>query len=181
MKRVLLFTLICLMPFSAAKAKESDWFFFAIGPGLMRADGGAKDVEPFNFYYRGGVSLNQYVDIGVEVNKTRAGDDLGGDGFEIDTQFVYLKGNIALSKRTNLYLMLGQTEVEISVEFPQPIAGQTQFTTEDTGIGYGIGFEFEQSGHSVFTIDYITYFDDNFDGGPELYVDSLNLGLLWHF
>jgi len=181
MKKILLTCLILIFSIPVVQAEEN-WFFFGIGFGQYRLDGGAKDAEPVNAFLRGGINLNRYFDVGIEVSNTVAEDEIDEFEFEIDTTFAYLKFNYVLNDDTKIYVLGGATQIELTTTFPQPILGKKKAEDDDNGIGYGIGIEFRQEGNSAVTLEYINYFDDEFDDSDlDLFVDSLNLGLLWYF
>ena len=182
MKKALITCLILILSISVVQAEEEGWFFFGAGLGLYRLDGGAKDAEPINTFLRGGISLNRYLDVGIEFSSTQSEDEIDGFDFEIDTTFVYLKLNYVLNDDTKVYVLGGATEVELTTTFPQPILGRSKARNDDTGIGYGVGIEFRQDSNGAVIFEYINYFDDEFDDSDiDFFVDSYNLGLLWYF
>ena len=183
MKKALIACLLLVVSIPAAQAEEEGgWFFFSTGLGLYRLDGGGEDAKPLNTFFRAGFNLNRYLDIGVEVSTTLSEDEIDGFDFEIETKFAFAKLNFVLNDNVKLYVLGGVTEVELTTEFPQPVLGQSKTKNDDTGAGIGGGIEFRQDGNAAVTIEYVNYFDDEFDDTDnDFFVDSINLGLLWYF
>ena len=184
MKKALIACLMLFVSIPVVHADEGDegWFFFGAGIGQYRLDGGGEDAKPLNTFLRAGMNLNQYFDIGVEFSNNLSEDSIDGFDYEIETIFAYAKLNFVLNDDTKVYLLGGVTEVELTTTFPQPVLGQSKDSTDDTGAGIGAGIEFRQDGNGAVVLEYINYFNGEFDdSGVDFFVDSLNIGLLWYF
>ncbi|MCP3848753.1 MAG: hypothetical protein GY694_00740, partial [Gammaproteobacteria bacterium] len=102
---MLLTFLLCVLPLSASQA-ETSWFFGG-GGGLMTLDDSADKIGPTNIFFRGGLSLSEHIDIGIERSISLIEDELSSVDFGVNTTFIFVKANLPVSEDTTLYLMMG--------------------------------------------------------------------------
>lgn len=176
MKRILLICLLAILPYSVSHAQPG--WFFGVGGGFVSFDDNVDTVEPVNLVLRGGLALNEWIEIGVEAGNTLADDDVSGVDYTVDTTFIFIKANLNLSDRTRIYAMIGKSSVEITSS-----AGGTSLGFDDGDTGIGFGAQFTLSPNSSYFVDYTSYYDDDqFDGIPgDVTVDGLNIGYLSYF
>ena len=181
MKYFVLLFFLFIQPFSSCWA-DSDWLFFNIGIGgpeiSSNGNGESNDID---FNLRAGFSINEYLDIGIDYYQLE--DNIGTVSQNIETTFVFAKIKYPVSQNSKVYLMVGSTDLEIETKLPQPVNGRTTYKNSDKGTGLGIGIQFHETKSAAYTVDYISYIDeDNFDGcSSDIKMESLNLGILWYF
>lgn len=167
---------LCFMPFSSGLA-NSGWIFGA-GGGLHSFDAGSDTVNPANIFFRAALAVNEYIEIGAEISTTLIDDDIDSVDFDIDTTFVFIKGNVYLDNGIVIYAMLGNSSIEIAER-----RGNSTINTDDADVGFGFGVQFGRINQSAYTIDFINYYDDDeFDrvvGDTTL--NSLNFGYVSYF
>ncbi len=144
---------------------------YGIGGALMSFDDSVDEVEPKNAFFRLGVSLNEYVDLGGEISITLLPDEISDVDFDVDTTFFYLKLNAPLDSGAKIYLMVGPSDVELTGS-----SGGISISADDSDTGIGFGFETPLDSGAFFQFDYIRYFDD--DGVD---VIGINFGYLAKF
>ncbi len=168
--------ILFFLPFSASLA-DSGWVFGA-GGGLHSLDEGSDRVNPVNIFFRAGLAVNRHVEIGAEISNTLVDDNINSVDFDIDTTFVFIKGNLYLESGIVLYAMLGNSSIEITERL-----GTTTTSSDDTDSGFGFGAQFGQSNRSAYTFDIINYYDGNrFDGvAGDITLNSLNFGYVSYF
>ena len=178
MRKVLLSCLLFWLPLSVGHAQPQPAWFFGVGGGLVTFDDSVDSVEPMNWVLRGGLALNEVIEVGVDASFTFSDDELSGAEFDVDFSFVFIRANLNLSESTRLYVMAGTSSIELTRKI-----GSNSVTFDDAGPGFGIGVEFGRSPESAYFIDYITYYDDNqFDGIPgNVTLDGLNIGFISYF
>ena len=177
MRRTFLACLLFVLSSSCSFA-EPAWFFSVSG-SLVSFDGQVGSVEPINASLQGGLSINQYIDIGVESNTTLSDDDISGVDFEVDLLFVFIKAKLPISEGTNLYAVFGSSSVELVQG-----SGRSALIRDDSDTGIGFGAQFlRDGGDSAFLIEYISYYDDDqFDGvSGDTTIDGLNFGYVSYF
>lgn len=173
MKRILLICLLAILPYSVSHAQPG--WFFGVGGGLVSFD---DSVEPVNLVLRGGLALNEWIEIGAEAGNTLAEDDVSGIDYNVGTTFIFIKANLNLSEHTQIYAMVGKSSVELAKG-----VGSASVVSDDGDTGIGFGAQFSLNSNSAYFIDYISYYDDDqFDGVPgDVTVDGLNIGYLTYF
>jgi hypothetical protein len=176
MKKVLLLSMLCFLPFSSVQA-DVRWFFGG-GAGLVTFDDSVDEVEPINGLVRAGLGVNQYFDIGIERSVTVIDDDIDGVDFDVDMTFIFVKGNLPINDTTKLYLMVGKADVEITGSL-----GNFSASFDDSDTAFGVGLQFESGESGGYFVDYISYYDDSeFDGvAADITTDSLNFGYIAYF
>ncbi|MCP4487967.1 MAG: porin family protein [Gammaproteobacteria bacterium] len=171
MKNILLTFLLCVLPLSASQA-ETRWFVGG-GGGLMTLEEPPySPADPINGFLRGGLSLSEHFDIGIEKSISLIEDEVDSIDYSVDTTFIFVKANLPVSEDTKLYLMLGSSDVDLTLGFGDGFS----LTGGDKGTGFGFGAQFDQSDNSAFSIDYIKYYDE-----ADITIDSLNFGYTSYF
>jgi len=177
MRRTFLVGLLYVLSSSSSFA-EPAWFFSASG-SLVSFDGRNGSVEPINASLRGGLSINQYIDIGVESNTTLSDDDISGVDFEVDLLFVFVKAKFRIRQDIDLYAVFGSSSIELVQG-----SGRSALIMDDSDTGFGFGAQFlRDGGDSAILIEYISYYDDDqFDGvSADTTVDGINFGYVGYF
>lgn len=176
MKRVLLICLLTLTPYSVSHGQPG--WFFGVGGGFVSFDNSVDSVEPVNLVLRGGLALNDFIEIGAEVGNNLAEDDVSGVDYTVDGTFIFIKANLNLSEGTRVYAMIGKSSIELTQG-----AGSASVVFDDSDTGIGFGLQFTLSPKSSYFVDYISYYDDDqFDSIPgDITVDGLNIGYLSYF
>lgn len=156
---------------------DSGWFVGG-GGGLISMDTGADLVDTGNLFLRGGYYLTEYLDIGAEVGFTLFTDDINDVDYDIQSMVVFLKANLPLSDETTLYVLAGASNVKLI----QGVA-TTSVEADDDGTAVGIGVQVRSANDSFYTVDYITYFDeDEFDNTVgDVKVGGINFGFISYF
>ena len=156
---------------------DSQWFFGG-GGGLVNLDNDTDIIDTGNVFLRGGFALNAYLDIGAEVGFTLLSDDINNVDNDVQTLFVFLKGNLPVSDDTSLYLLLGVSNVKLT----EGIANSAE-ELDDDGTGIGIGVQLRNKNNSYFTVDYISYYDDDeFDDvNADVTARGINFGFVSYF
>ncbi len=156
---------------------DSQWFFGG-GGGLVTLDNDTDIIDTGNVFLRGGFALNTYLDIGAEVGFTLLSDDINNVDNDVQTLFVFLKGNLPVSDDTSLYLLLGVSNVKLT----EGIANSAE-ELDDDGTGIGIGVQLRNTGSSYFTVDYTSYYDDDeFDDvNVDVTTSGINFGFVSYF
>ena len=176
MKKIICVIVLMGLPFTVTLA-ESRWVFGA-GGSLHSFESGNDALNPVNVYMRVGLAVNEMVEFGAEISTTLADDDIGAADFDIDTTFVFIKANLQLDNGVVLYGLLGRSSIELTER-----RGNFTANTDDAGFGYGFGAQFGRSNQSAYTIDYISYYDDDeFDSvtGDTVH-GGLNFGYVSYF
>ena len=177
MHKILFTFLIFLLPSSHSFA-EPAWYFSVAG-SFVSFDGQDGTVDPINASLQGGLSINQYLDIGVESNTTLSDDDISGVDFEVDIIFVYVRAKMQISENTDIYALFGSSSVELVQG-----SGRSALIMDDSDTGFGFGAQFFRDGRgSAYLIEYISYYDDDqFDGvSSDTTVDGINFGYVQYF
>ena len=177
MKKMLVaYFLAGLMPYAVASA-DMQWFF-AGGGGLISLDDETDIIDTGNVFLRSGVAINSYLDIGAEVGFTILTDDINDVDHDVQTLMVYLKGNLPVSNDTSLYLLLGASNVKLTEGFA---SSADELDDDDTAIG--IGVQVRNSANSYYTVDYISYYDENeFDSvNADVSANGINFGFISYF
>ncbi len=164
--QTLVAAVVFCLPISAIHAGPG-WFLGG-GGALVSFDDGIDEINPTNAFIRGGVALNQYIDLGVEFSFTLIPDELSGVDFDVDTTFFYLKGNLPVGERAKLYVLFGSSDVELTAS-----VGNASLTADDHDTGIGAGIEYQLRDSLFFTADYINYFDD-----AGVTSDAVNVGVV---
>jgi len=181
MKHLILVCLFFIQPLSTSWA-ESDWLFLNIGIGGPEvSSNGNGTTSAIDINLRTGLSINEYIDVGVDFYSFD--DNIGTVKQNIETTFVFVKLKYPFNENTKFYFIAGSTDMDIKTKLPQPVNGMTKYKNNDNGVGYGIGVQFHEDKSAAYTIDYISYIDeDDFDNSSsDIKMVSLNLGILWYF
>jgi len=176
-RRIILASLLFVSSSTSGFA-DPGWFF-SIGGSFVSFDGDDGTVEPVNALLRGGLSINDYIDIGVETNTTLSDDDISGVDFEVDMTFVFIKAKLQVSQDIEIYALIGPSNIEL-----EQGSGNSTITLDDNDTGAGFGAQyFTGGGGSAFFLEYISYYDDDqFDSvSGDVTVDSLNIGYVGYF
>ena len=175
-KNALLAGFLAFNPFSPVLA-EPGWFF-GVGGGVVGFDRAGDTIQPANLVLRGGLALNEFVEVGVEASQTEADDKVGGVDYDVDSHFIFLRLNLDLGETLGMYAMVGPTSIELTGR-TAGIPG----SADDRGVGFGVGARFRRSGRSALFVDYLRYYDgDSFDGAPgSVLVEGLNAGFFSRF
>ncbi len=177
MKKMLVACLLVgLMPFTVVSA-DTQWFFGG-GGGLINLDNDTDIIDTGNVYLRGGVALNRYFEIGAEVGFTVLSDDINDVDHDVQTLLVFFKANLPVSDDSDLYLLLGASNVKLT----EGIA-RTADELDDDDSAIGIGVQVRNSANSYYTVDYISYFDDDeFDSvNTDVSASGINFGFVSYF
>lgn len=177
MKNILL--AIILIGFLPATIVHADTGWFAGGgAGLINLDNGTDQVDTGNLFFRGGYHISEIIEIGAEVGFTLFTDDINDIDHDLQTMMVFLKASLPLSDFTSVYVLGGASNVKLS----QAIASSS-VDFDDDGTAVGIGVQVRNAEGSYFTVDYITYFDeDEFDNSVgDVNVGGINFGFINYF
>ena len=151
--------------------------YLGIGGALVSFDDRDEAAEPANVILRAGFAINRHFEIGGELGYTVIEDDVFDINYDVDTRFIFVQANIVMDSGTKLYLMLGRSEVTLD-----STSGPVDFGGEDSGTGYGIGLQFPGGNNDYGAIDYINYYDSEFDDlFPQAVVDSINFSYVRYF
>lgn len=151
--------------------------YLGVGGALVSFDASAEAAEPVNALLRAGYAFNPYFEIGGELGYTVIEDDVFDIDYDVDTRFIFVQANIVMDSGTKLYLMIGRSEVKLD-----STSGPVDFGGEDSGTGYGIGLQFPGDKNSYGAIDYINYYDSEFDDiFTDAVVDSINFSYVRYF
>ena len=177
MKKMLVGCILAgLMPFTVVSA-DTQWFFGG-GAGLINLDNDTDIIDTGNIYLRGGVALNSYFEIGGEVGFTILTDDINDVDHDVQTLLVFFKANLPVSNDSSLYLLLGASNVKLTEGF-----ASSADELDDDGTAVGIGVQVRNSANSYYTVDYISYYDDDeFDGiNADVSANGINFGFVSYF
>lgn len=171
MKKFFFIVALSILPLSITQA-DVRWFIGG-GGALVSFDDGTNDVRPTNVFFRGGLSIIEYLDVGIEVSSTLISDDLSGVDFDVDTSLVYIKGNLPINDDFKLYALIGRSNVELTGNL-----SNVSVSRDGNDTGYGFGFEYDFNNSLSLSADYIRYFDDS---SIDLTSDALNVGVIYRF
>ena len=177
MRRIILASLLFISS-STSGIAEPAWFY-SIGGSFVSFDGEDGTLEPVNALLRGGLSISEYIDIGVESNTTLSDDDISGVDFDVDMTFVFIKAKLQVTQGTEIYALFGPSSIELVQG-----SGSSTITLDDSDTGFGFGVQFFTGGNnSAYLIEYISYYDDDqFDSvSGDVTVDSINIGYVSYF
>ncbi len=163
--------------FCSSSMAEPRWVV-GLGGGLHHNEVNSDSVNPLNIYLSLALAINNHVEVGVEISTTLADDDIGSSDFDVDTTFVFVRGLLPLDNGTVLYAQIGNSSIELAER-----NSSSTTNADDADSGYGIGARFGLGNESAYSIEYISYFDDDeFDNvvGNASH-SSLNLGYLSYF
>ena len=112
----------------------------------------------------------QFLDqIAAEVHLATGGSDRS-NGVRLELDFlagVFLRGDIPISRYLSLYGLLGVSYLDFTV---------ARSNEDETSISFGLGLDYQISGNTYLSADYIRYINDSdFD------YDALNVGARWRF
>lgn len=176
MSKIIFAIVLCFIPISSSLA-DSGWIFGA-GGGLHSFDAGSDTVNPANIFFRVGLAVNEYIEFGAEISTTLVDDDIDSVDFDIDTTFVFIKGNVYLDSGIVIYAMLGNSSIEITER-----RSNSTINADDTDLGFGFGVQLGRTNRSAYTVDFINYYDDDeFDRvAGDTSHNSLNFGYVSYF
>ena len=151
--------------------------YLAVGASLLSFDDRDEAAEPVNALLRAGYAFNRHFEIGGELGYTVIEDDVFDIDYDVDTRFIFVQANIVMDSGTKLYLMIGRSEVTLD-----STSGPVDFGGEDSGTGYGIGLQFPGGNNNYGAIEYINYYDSEFDDiFPHAVVDGINFSYVKYF
>lgn len=151
--------------------------YLGVGGSLLSFDDSFEAAEPVVALLRAGYAINRHFEIGGELGYTVIEDDVFGIDYDVDTRFIFVQANIVMDSGTKLYFMIGRSEVTLD-----STSGGVDFGGEDSGTGYGIGLQFPGGANAYGAIDYINYYDSEFDDiFPDAVVDGINFSYITYF
>lgn len=177
MKNILLaIILIGFLPATNVYA-DTGWFVGG-GGGLINLDDGTDQIDTGNLFFRGGYHISEIIEIGAEVGLTIFTDDINDIDHDVQTMMVFLKASLPLSDFTRVYVLAGASNIKLI----QGVAS-TSAEFDDDGTAVGIGVQVRSANDSFYTVDYITYFDeDEFDSTVgDVKVGGINFGFISYF
>lgn len=177
MKKLLLVSLLINFLAVSIASADSGWFVGG-GGGLINMDTGADQVDTGNLVLRGGFHFTDYFDIGAEVGFTFFTDDINDIDHDLQTMMVFIKANLPIGDDTRLYLLAGLSDLKLT----QGVANSST-ETGDEGTAIGIGVQVRSDNDSFYTVDYITYYDeDEFDNAAgDVKAGGINFGFITYF
>ncbi len=177
MHRIILAGLLFISS-STSGIADPAWFY-SIGGSFVSFDREDGTLEPINALLRGGLAINEHIEIGVESNTTLSDDDISGVDFDVDMTFVFIKAKFQVTQNTEIYALFGPSSIELVQG-----SGSSTITMDDSDTGIGFGAQFFTGGNdSAFLVEYISYYDDDeFDSvSGDVTVDSINIGYVGYF
>ena len=181
MKKVLIVCLLCFLPWSASQAEIKG--FFGTGAGLINwyNDDSDFSAKPTNVYFRGGVALNSFIDLGVEWSTSLLDDKNDSLDLEVDSTLIFAKLNVPIGDSIQLYGLAGASNITL-VATREDDSRLGSFDESGTAVGFGA--QFGKAEGSKFSVEYLRYYqdDDEFDSiEGNITVESINIGYIAYF
>ena len=181
MKKIVLACLLCILPWSVSQAETKALFSASVGQVSWDDDENDFSADPINLFFRGGVALNQYIDLGVEWGTTLVDDKKDNVEFELESIMIFAKANIPISESTQLYALAGVSSVDLIVNQRK---GVRVGSYDDEGVGVGVGIQIGSDDTAKFMIEYINYYQDDEEFGNlpgDFSLSSINFGYVGYF
>lgn len=135
---------------------------------------GIPQLNPTVAVFRVGQQFNPYLAI-----EGRIGGSLNGgrsDGFRADMDAIYAgyaKGILPISPWFSGYAIAGIGGAQIHRNYPD-------FNTNDAGLSYGVGTEFNLGGGASLNLEWARLINNGNNGGYDYTADMLTFGVNWH-
>ncbi len=143
-----------LLPLAAPAAADAPRFYVGFDGFLWDLDEDrGNDYDAIGVRGRAGVRLNE--NVALEGHLATAGSDRsGGERRELDSLYAaMLRADLPLGRYTSLYGLAGFAGVEVS---GRNAAGQSVSGSE-SGVGIGLGADYEVTRDTFISIDYVRY------------------------
>ena len=177
MNKLCLVTLVISLLLCAPAQAENRWFAGGAA-GLASFDDEADVVDTGNLYLKFGYAFGDYLEVGASYGFTLLTDDINNIDHDLDIGLVYVKGKLPINDNSQLYLMIGATQLKLSEAIRDSAS-----SVEDNGSGFGIGVEVLGENSIGYSVEYVIYYDDDEFDGVDIDVISsgFNFGFVKYF
>jgi hypothetical protein len=149
-------------------------YFGASAGEVIYNEDGIPQLDPTVAIFRVGQQFNPYLAIEGRVGGTVSGGR--SDGFHVDIEGLYggyVKGILPISPWFSAYAIGGVAGAEIHRNYPD-------FHTNDAGLSYGVGSEFNLGGGASLNVEWARLINNGSNAGFDYTADQLTFGVNWH-
>ena len=149
------------------------YFGASAGEAIYNEDG-IPQLNPTIAMFRLGQQFNPYLAIEGRIGGSLSGGDSYGDHVDLEALYAgYVKGIVPISRWFSGYAIAGVGGAQIHRNYPD-------FHSDDAGLSYGAGGEFNLGGGASLNVEWVRLINNGDNFGYNYTADLLTFGVNWH-